>query len=354
MRIGFDAMGGDHAPRAVIEGALFGLRQYADLTAVLFGAEDRLLETIRTLSDRERIRSYLDSGRLSIVHATDVILAEEEPVRAVRHKKESSLVKGVAALAAGELDAFVSAGSTGALVASGLFILGRMPGMDRPALAPMLPTLSGRGVLVLDVGANVDAKAQHLVQYALIGHLYARKMMDRAHPRVGLLNIGTEPGKGHLLAKSAYDLIYDLSQRDPSFQFVGNVEARDVMFDQADVVVTDGFTGNIFLKTTEGVALAISGMLKEALMSHVITKAGALLAAPGLKKLKTKLDYKAYGGTPLLGLKRPLIKAHGSSDAQAILAALRQAYGAVENNLIDVLSEALNSHDIFEKETSQE
>lgn len=344
MRIGLDAMGGDYAPGAVVEGALIGLQQYADLTVVLYGDEASVQTALQSFYDRHPVRSYLDAGRLSIVHSAEVILVEEEPVRAVRRKKESSLVKGVTDLSDGTIDALISAGSTGALVAAGLFILGRMPGMDRPALAPILPTLSGQGVLVLDVGANVDAKVQHLGQYALIGALYAQTMMNRAHPRVALLNIGTEPGKGNMLTKGAYDLINDLSQRMPSFQFTGNIEARDVMFDKADVVVTDGFTGNIFLKTTEGVALAISGMLKEALVARVMSKIGALLAAPGLRQLKAKLDYKAYGGTPLLGLKRPLIKAHGSSDAQAIQAALRQAYHTVEHDLMSVLTDALQAH----------
>ncbi|MDY0323857.1 MAG: phosphate acyltransferase PlsX [Candidatus Carbobacillus sp.] len=353
MRIGLDAMGGDHAPDAVVEGALIGLKQYDDLTVVLYGAEASVQAVLQSFNDRYPIHSFLDSGRLTIVHSTEVILVEEEPVRAVRRKKESSLVKGVSELADGKIDALISAGSTGALVAAGLFILGRMPGMDRPALAPILPTLSGQGVLVLDVGANVDAKVQHLGQYALAGALYAQKMMGRSHPRVALLNIGTEPGKGNILTKGAYDLINDLSQRTPSFQFIGNIEARDVMFDQADVVVTDGFTGNVFLKTTEGVALAISGMLKEALMAGMLSKVGALLASSSLKQLKAKLDYKAYGGTPLLGLKLPLIKAHGSSDASAIHAAMQQAYHAVEHDLLLMLTEALNMYAILREDTAQ-
>ena len=212
-----------------------------------------------------------------------------------------------------KVDAFISAGNTGALMAAGLLYTGRIPGIDRPALAPMFPSLTGRGTLVLDVGANPEAKAHHLAQYALMGSIYSEKVLGFENPRVGLLNIGTEEGKGTELIKEAYRLIRELP-----IHFVGNVESRDILHGVCDVLVCDGFSGNILLKTSEGVAKAIMDRLKQEITRTLWNKLAAAVLKPGLKRFAREINYKEHGGAPLLGLSGPIIKAHGSSDAKAI------------------------------------
>lgn len=327
MKIALDAMGGDHGPKESVRGALKALEEFPDLTIVLYG-------------DETEINKYLSSTetqRLEIIHTNEQITGEDEPVRAVRRKKNASMVLAAQSVKDGMADACISAGNTGALMAAGLFVIGRIDGIDRPALSPTLPTIDGKGFVLLDVGANADAKPEHLLQYGLMGSVYAEKVRDIKKPRVGLLNIGTEDKKGNELTKQAFKL---LSEAD--FNFIGNVEARELLNGVADVVVTDGFTGNMVLKTTEGTASALFKMLKEAMMADLKSKLAAAVLKPGLKELKNKLDYSEYGGAGLFGLQAPVIKAHGSSDANAFFNAIRQARTMVEHNVTNTIHDAIN------------
>lgn len=324
MRIAIDAMGGDHAPKEIVLGAVKAIQHFQDVEMTLFG-------------DEEQIRSYLPAeDRIQIVHTSEVIEATDEPVRAVRRKKQSSMVLMAEEVRQGRADACISAGNTGALMAAGLFIVGRIEGIERPALAPTLPTLDGKGFVFLDVGANVDARPEHLLQYALMGSVYAKKARGIANPRVGLLNVGTEDQKGNDLAKRAFQLI-----QEANVNFVGNVEARDLLQGVADVVVTDGFTGNVALKTIEGTAISMFSMLKEALTSNFSSKLAAAVLKPKLLELKKKMDYSEYGGAALFGLNAPVIKAHGSSDANAIFHAVRQAREMVMNDMVGTIKQEI-------------
>jgi glycerol-3-phosphate acyltransferase PlsX len=316
MKIAIDAMGGDNAPKEIVLGAMKAVAQFPDVQITLVG-------------DENKIKTYLtNSERIEIIHTEEVILGTDEPVRAVRRKKNASMVLTAQQVADGFADACISAGNTGALVAAGLFVVGRIEGIDRPALSPTLPTLGGEGFLLLDVGANADAKPEHLVQYGIMGSIYSEKVRGIAKPRVGLLNIGSEEKKGNELTKKAFDLL-----KNADINFIGNVEARDLLDGVADVVVTDGFTGNMVLKTLEGTALSVFKMLKSALMSSLKTKLAAAVLKPNLLELKNKMDYSEYGGAGLFGLKAPVIKAHGSSDANAIYNAIRQTREMVQNDV---------------------
>lgn len=327
MRIALDAMGGDHAPRAICEGIRLAAQEWREDEFVLLGPE-------------EVLRPLFEDGapsNIRIWHTAEWIGPDEEPVKAVRRKKDASLVVGCQQVKKGEVDAFISAGNTGALMVAGLLHTGRIPGIDRPALAPMFPGISGKGTLVLDVGANPEAKAHHLAQYALMGSIYAEKVLGFENPRVGLLNIGTEEGKGTELLKEAYRLIRELP-----IHFVGNVEARNILYDVCDVLVCDGFSGNILLKTTEGVAKAVMDRLKQEFTRTWWNKLAAAVLKPGLKRFAQEMNYKEHGGAPLLGLSGPVIKAHGSSDAQAIFHAVRQARLFVERGVIPRITEDLH------------
>ncbi|QKG84655.1 phosphate acyltransferase PlsX [Kroppenstedtia pulmonis] len=324
MRIVLDAMGGDHAPSAVVEGALRAAGEWPDTEFLLLGVEDVLQEEGPANLRFRRVSESIDPG--------------EEPVKAVRRKRDSSIVVGCRMVREGEADAFISAGNTGALMTAGLLMTGRLPGIDRPALAPVFPTINGDGVLVLDVGANPEAKPQHLEQYALMGHIVAEKVMGIFKPRIGLLNNGTEAGKGTALTKAAYEHLGKLP-----IHFIGNVEARDALYGICDVLVCDGFSGNILLKTTEGVAKAIFDRLKEEFTRTTVNKLAAAVLKPGLKRFAQSMDYKEHGGAPLLGLRGPVIKAHGSSDARAIFNAVGQAHMFVTHDVINQISDKLGN-----------
>ncbi|KKB39306.1 phosphate acyltransferase PlsX [Bacillus thermotolerans] len=326
MKVAVDAMGGDHAPKEIILGVNKALADMPDLEVLIYG-------------DQEKIAPLLEkNSRAKIIHTNEKILGTDEPVRAVRKKKKASMVMMAQAVADGEADACVSAGNTGALMAAGLFVVGRIPGIQRPALAPTLPTVDGRGFVMLDLGANADAKPEHLLQYALMGSIYAEKVREISEPRVGLLNIGTEEKKGNDLTKEAYQLL----KQQENIHFIGNVEARDLLNGVADVVVTDGFTGNMVLKTIEGTALSVFSMMKAALTSSMKAKLGAGLLKGELYQLKEKMDYTEYGGAGLFGLKAPVIKAHGSSNATAFYNALKQAYMMAEAGVARKIAESAN------------
>lgn len=327
MKIALDAMGGDHGPKESVKGAEKAIKAFPGLEVVLIG-------------DEAEIKNYITSDeRITIIHTDEVISGEDEPVRAVRRKKKASMVLAAQLVKDGQADACISAGNTGALMAAGLFVVGRIDGIDRPALSPTLPTIDGNGFVLLDVGANADAKPEHLYQYGLMGSVYAEKVRNIEKPRVGLLNIGTEEKKGNELTKQAFALL-----KDADFNFIGNVEARDLLDGVADVVVTDGFTGNMVLKTTEGTASAMFKMIKEAMTADLKSKLAAAILKPSLKELKNKLDYSEYGGAGLFGLKAPVIKAHGSSDANAFYNAIRQAKIMVEHQVAETIRDAIKEN----------
>lgn len=324
MKIAVDAMGGDHAPGAIVEGALQAAGAYADVQLILVGDENQIRHHI--------VGDCPDN--IEIIHTTEVIESDEkEPAKAIRRKRDSSMVTALELVHQQKADAVISAGNTGAFMAGGVFITKRIEGIERPALSPIIPSIAGQGTLVLDVGANMDAKPENLLQYAMMGTVYARKVMGVESPRVGLLNVGTEEKKGNELTKEAFVL---LEEKLPNF--IGNIEARDIPFSVCDVVVCDGFSGNILLKSYEGMAAAIFQVLKQEFTSTVTTKVGALLLKPGLRRIKQKLDYAEYGGTPLLGLQSPCIKAHGSSNAYAIKNAIGQALRFVQSDVIGQIS----------------
>ncbi|WP_442599465.1 phosphate acyltransferase PlsX [Neobacillus sp. D3-1R] len=324
MKIAIDAMGGDHAPKEIVLGAIKAIQHYSDLDITLVG-------------DETKINTYLtNKERIEVLHTDEVILGTDEPVRAVRRKKNASMVLAAQLVADQKADACISAGNTGALMAAGLFVVGRIEGIERPALTPTLPTVGGEGFLLLDVGANVDAKPEHLLQYAIMGSIYSQKVRGIKNPRVGLLNIGTEEKKGNELTKQTFELL-----KSAQVNFIGNVEARDLLDGVADVVVTDGFTGNMVLKTIEGTAMSVFKMLKGALTSSLKSKLAAAVLKPDLKVLKNKMDYSEYGGAGLFGLKAPVIKAHGSSDAQAIFSAIRQAKEMVDQDVTPLIRKAI-------------
>ncbi|WP_404333891.1 phosphate acyltransferase PlsX [Planococcus rifietoensis] len=316
MKIAIDAMGGDNAPKEIIEGVKQALEAFSDVEILLYGQQDKIDEYIKP------------HDRLTIIHCAEVIESEDDPVRSVRRKKDASMVRMAEAVKEGTADAAVSAGNTGALMSAGLFIVGRIDGVDRPALAPTLPTMDGKGFLMLDLGANADAKPEHLVQYAIMGSIYAEKVRGVQNPTVGLLNIGTEEKKGNELTKAAFPLL-----KEAPVNFIGNVESRDLLNGAADVVVTDGFTGNMVLKTIEGTAMNVFAMIKDVFMASTKTKIAAMLVKNDLSALKGMLDYSEYGGAGLFGLKAPVIKAHGSSNGTAFYNAIRQARTMVEHDV---------------------
>ncbi|MUK89950.1 phosphate acyltransferase PlsX [Ornithinibacillus sp. L9] len=324
MRLAIDAMGGDHAPEEIVKGAMEAIEAIENVHITLVGDEDK-------------IKPFLtNSKNIDIIHTTDMITAEDEPVRAVRRKKNASLVLMAKEVKEGRAEACISAGNTGALMSAGLFVVGRIPGIDRPALSPTLPTIDGKGFLMLDVGANVDAKPNHLLQYAIMGSIYTEKVRGIHNPTVGLLNVGTEDGKGNELTKKAFDQL-----TEAPINFIGNVEARDLLEGVADVVVADGFTGNVALKTIEGTAYAMFTMIKETFLSSLKTKIAAAMVKSDLKGLKNKLDYSEYGGAGLFGLAAPVIKAHGSSNSRAIYNAIKQACHMVDYQVTDKIKETV-------------
>jgi glycerol-3-phosphate acyltransferase PlsX len=320
VRIAIDAMGGDHAPALIVKGALEAAAEWKDTELLLVG-------------DTPQIESHIAGARpanITIVHAGDVIGPDDEPVKAVRRKKDASMVVAGRLVREGGAEAMLSAGNTGALMTTGLLIVGRIDGIERPALAPMLPTMDDVGVLALDLGANMDAKPEHLLQYAIMGSIYRSKVHGLDKPRVGLLNVGTEAMKGNELTKAAFELL-----ESAPVHFIGNVEARDVLIRNCDVLICDGFAGNIMLKAMEGTATMVMRSVRDALTSTWLTKLAALTVKPKLQLLRAKMDYKEHGAGPLLGVNGLVMKCHGSSDAKAVRNAIGKARTAVQNRLVE-------------------
>ena len=322
VKIAVDMMGGDDAPGIVLDAVKKAVEDFKDLEIILFGDESQY---------------NLNHERIEFRHCTEKIEMEDEPVRAIKRKKDSSMVKMAEAVKSGEADGCVSAGNTGALMSAGLFIVGRIKGVARPALVVTLPTTDGKGFVFLDVGANADAKAEHLLQYAQLGNIYAQKIRGIQNPSVSLLNIGTEAAKGNSLTKKAYDLF----EKNQSFNFTGNIEAKTLMDGNVDVVVTDGYTGNMVLKNLEGTAKSIGKMLKETIMSSFKNKLAGAVLKKDLDTFAKKMDYSEYGGSVLLGLDGTVVKAHGSSNAKAFYSAIRQAKIAGEENIVQIMKDTV-------------
>ena len=304
MKIVIDGMGGDNAPKSNVEGAVNAIKEY-QVDLIITGDKDLL--------EKEFSNYEFDRNKLEIVHTTEIIENEDKPVKAIRSKKDSSMVVALNLVKEGKADAIISAGNTGALLAGGLFVVGRIKGIDRPCLCSAIPNVKRGMTLIADCGANADCKPKNLVEFAAMSNIYSRKVLGLENPKVALANVGLEEGKGNDLVKRSYEEIKKLD-----LNFIGNVEAREVINAYTDIIICDGFTGNILLKSAEGVALSVMSLIKETFMASTKSKIGALLIKDDLRKLKSFIDYSEYGGAPLLGLNGGVIKAHGSSDAKAI------------------------------------
>lgn len=343
MKILIDAMGGDHSPDEIIKGCVSAIDEL-ESEIIMIGDEKLINEKIREIYNKESIKEIND--RIKIKNTTEVILNEEPPTEAIKHKKDSSMVVGFNMLKSGEGDVLVSAGSTGAFMAGGLLLVGRIDGIDRPALCPILPTYDGRGFMLIDSGANTNCRPINMLQFAQMGSIYMNKVVGVEDPKVGLLNIGIEEGKGNELVKLAY---YKLEEAKDSINFYGNIEGRYIFDGDVDVVVTDGFTGNITLKTIEGVGSMVNKLLKEELMRTWWSKLLAGLLMPALKSFKKRMDYSEYGGALLLGINKPMIKCHGSANAKIVKCTLKQAENYAKNEVVKAIKETINKNKIIEE-----
>ncbi len=322
MKLVIDAYGGDNAPAAVIEGV--AMANHPEAEYILTGDEEGINAELAKWPQ-------IDRSKITIVHAPEVITCDEQPTVAVKRKKNSSLVAAMEIRARHEADCLISAGSTGAVLTSATLIVRRIPGVKRPALAPIMPT-AGRPFLLADCGANADCKPEYLQQFAVMGTAYMQGVMGIKEPKVGLINNGEEEAKGNELAKAAHVLL-----KETKVNFAGNCEAREIFSGDYDVLVTDGFTGNVILKEAEGLASSLFKMLKKELMGSFKTKLGAMLAKPAFRNVKKTMDYTEYGGAPLLGINGGIIKAHGSSNGKAIKSAIDQAAAYVKGNVTELI-----------------
>ncbi len=330
IKIIVDGFGGDLSPQVNVEGSIKALNEIKDLEIILAGDEEILKAELSKYS--------YDQNRISILHAPDIITCHDKPTEAVKKKKESSMVKSIEMLRTDEsVNAFVTTGSTGALLASAVLRLGRIPGVKRPAFCPILPTMNRGIVAICDSGANSDCDPFYLQQFAIMGNLYLQKTYGLEKPKVALLNVGTEEEKGDMLRKEAYQLI----KETPNLNFVGNMESRDLLSGNYDLVVCDGFSGNVLLKATEGTAIEILQLLKRTLKKNLKTKLGALVIKKDVYEIKDFMDYNNYGGAVLLGCKKTVVKGHGSSKTNAIYNCVKQAYNMEKNNLTISIAEAI-------------
>ncbi len=328
MKIVVDAFGGDYAPREIVLGAIKALQSNEKLEVVLVGDKDRITELLQEL--------VFVSDRLEIVHAPDIVTMDDIPTIAIRTKKTSSIVVAYDYLKNNDdAVALISAGSTGATLTGAVLKLGRIQNVSRPALAPILPTINDRGVMLLDCGANADCKAENLLHFAIMGNEYM-KATGVSKPRIALLNIGTEEEKGDEVHKEAYQLL-----KASKLNFIGNIESRDVLKGNCDVVVCDGFSGNICLKTIEGTAEILFSEIKDTIKSSLRAKIGALFFKKGLVGIKNKYDYNKVGGAPMLGVSKIVIKCHGNSKAEVIAKSIDQAYNLAQNKLVEKTKKAV-------------
>lgn len=329
MRIIIDGMGGDFAPKAPVEGVIEALKLFDDVEFFITGDEKQV--------NNELSNFDYDKSRVKVINTTEVISTNEHPVMAVRRKKDSSLVVGLNMVKNKECEAIISAGSTGAFLAGSTLIVGRIKGIDRPALGPIMPGKNGP-FMVIDSGANVDCKPEYLVQFATMGKVYCNTILGFDKPKVGIVNIGAEEEKGDNLTKAAFKLL-----KEKESNFIGNVEPRDIPLGDAQVIVCDGFVGNTILKMYEGVASTLLSSLKEEIMASFVGKIGGLLIKPASKKLKKRFDYKEYGGAPFLGVDGICVKAHGSSDAKAYTSAIKQAVIINKNKTIEKIKNEIEN-----------
>ena len=333
MKIIIDAMGGDYAPLEFLKGAFLASDAF-DVDIVLVGRVEEILKLMK-----EQGIETLPKG-VELMNAEDVVEMEDDPTTVVKTRKNSSMVQGLRLLSEGGGDAFVSAGSTGALLTAATLVVKRVRGVRRAAFGPTIPTKTGSLVLI-DSGANVECTPEFLLQFGCMGSFFAKQVLGLDEPRVGLLNIGTEPSKGDELHKEAYEVLRSAGEAG-TIRFVGNVESRDAMMGVCDVLVTDGFSGNVLLKGMEGTALFAGSLLKKALTRSWKTKLGALLLRKDLRSLMDTLNYKKIGGTMLLGVAKPVIKAHGSADAEAVVGAVRQAVDAVNSGFCEAIRDRID------------
>lgn len=325
IKIAVDAMGGDNAPSEIVKGSIKFINEYKNASVVLFGDETAVNNVLKELQ--------YDKTRVEIKHCTEVITNDEQPMVAIKHKKDSSLVQALKTVKDGEANAVISAGSTGALMLGSTTIIGRIKGVKRPTLAAILPASKGKYFLLADSGANVDSRPEYISQYAVLGSIYVEKMLGIKSPKVGLVNVGTEDSKGDSLTKEAFGLL-----KNEKINFIGNIEARDIPFGIADVAVCDGFVGNVMLKFYEGVGKMFGDELKDSLMKSTSGKIGAAFAKKSLYEFKDKFDPKEVGGAPIIGLKGLAVKAHGNSDEYAFYAGLRQCYDFIERDITTEIS----------------
>lgn len=334
MVILFDAMGGDNAPDANIKGAVNAINQIeADI--VLIGNKDIINSRVKALYGKNSIEEI--SPRFSIHHATETIEMEDIPTQAIKHKKDSSMVVGFNLLKSGNGDVFISAGNSGALLTGATLLVGRIKGIDRPAMAGILPAYKSRLVL-MDSGANTNCKPINILQFAQMASIYLTNTFGTKNPRIGLLNIGTEETKGNELTKESYQLLKEKSA-ELNINFIGNVEGRDAFSGEVDAIVTDGFTGNVFLKSAEGLGKLVKRSLSDSLKKNWFSKICALPTLPAIKRFAKTVDYKEYGGALFLGVKKPVVKAHGSSDARLFEFTLKQAEQFVKNKAVEKMIE---------------
>jgi glycerol-3-phosphate acyltransferase PlsX len=338
--IAVDAMGGDNAPGEIIKGAVLAVREKKEIKVVLVGKEDVI---VKGLSEYD-----YDKERIEIVHAEDVITNNEAPVLAIRRKKNSSIVTALNMVKGGEADAFVSAGSTGAVLAGGQLLVGRIEGVERPPLAPLLPTMTGVSLLI-DCGANVDARSTHLVQFAKMGSIYMQDVVGIKNPRVAIVNIGAEEEKGNALVKETFPLLKECMD----INFIGSIEAREIPNGGADVIVCEAFVGNVILKLYEGLGAALVTKIKTGLMSTTKSKIGALLCKPALKETLKDFDASKYGGAPLLGLKGLVVKTHGNAKSTEVRNSILQYVTFTEQKINEKIKKNLNNNEIKDEKKGE-
>lgn len=327
MRIAVDGMGGDHAPQEIVKGCVEAAQIIKDEIYIV-GPEDTI--------HRELKKYRFDRNQIKIVHAPEVILNDDPPVKAARTKKDSSMIRSIMLVREKKCDFAISGGNTGALMAGALFNLGRIPGIDRPAIGMTYPILGSGVSFLVDAGANAECKPDNLLEFATMGSIYMNKVLGFPSPTVGLINIGSEEKKGTTMLKETYQLL-----KKSNLNFIGNVEARDVPFGAADVLVCDGFVGNTLLKLTEGLAQKVMDLLKKKLNATTRSRLGALMLSNQLRELKRDFDYSEYGGAPILGVKGPVVKMHGSSEAAGVKSAIIKGVSYVEHNVVGIIRDSV-------------
>lgn len=333
--IALDAMGGDNAPAEIVKGAVEAIEKEPSMKVFLVGVQEAV--------EKELIKYQYNKSQIEVVNATEVIETAEPPVNAIRKKKDSSMVVGMKMVKEGKADAFVSAGSSGAILVGGQVIVGRIKGVERPPLAPLIPTEKGV-TLLIDCGANVDARASHLVQFAKMGSIYMENVLGVKNPKVGIVNIGAEEEKGNALVKETFPLL----KEEKEINFIGSVEAREIPHGQADVVVCEAFAGNIILKLYEGVGAVLIDKIKGGMMSTLRSKIGALLVKPALKQTLKAFDASEYGGAPLLGLNGLVVKTHGSSKSKEVCNTLLQCVTFKKQKINEKIKESIQKETIAE------